>query len=252
MPRLWIDTDVGDDPDDAIALLCAAAHPAIDLVGVSTVDGDHDRRVRVARALVEAPVYAGDDPGLADSFRAAAPDTVLAIGPLTNIAALLTGGPIPPVTLMGGALAPVQHWGMTITTEHNFGRDPAAAAVVLEETDPLVVPLDVTASTCLAPDTLSRLVSAAPILRAPTEGFLALQRDFGVPADDQSICLHDPLALLAMVEPLLVRSETKSVRVERGGRVVEDPRGTPCRIVTEADAPRAIELVLGYVTRNMG
>jgi len=28
---------------------------------------------------------------------------------------------------MGGALAPVEHWGMTMTTEHNFGRDPAAA-----------------------------------------------------------------------------------------------------------------------------
>jgi inosine-uridine nucleoside N-ribohydrolase len=53
--RVWVDTDVGDDPDDAIALLCAVGHPGIDLVGVSTVDGDHDRRVRAARALVDAP-----------------------------------------------------------------------------------------------------------------------------------------------------------------------------------------------------
>jgi pyrimidine-specific ribonucleoside hydrolase len=250
--RLWIDTDVGDDPDDAIALLCAAGHPGIDLVGVSTVDGDHDRRVNLARALVEAPVHAGDDPGFPDAFRAAAPDAVLAIGPLTNIAALLRGDPIPSLTLMGGALAPVQHWGLTMTTEHNFGRDPAAATVVLEEADPLVVPLDVTVSTCLDRDTLGRLVAAAPVLRKPTEGFLDLQRRFGVPAEERSVCLHDPLALVAMVEPAIVRVETKTVRVERDGRVVHDPRGTPCRIVVEADAPRAIELVLGYVARDMG
>ena len=252
MLRLWIDTDVGDDPDDAIALLCAAGHPEIDLVGVSTVDGDHDRRVSLARALVEAPVHAGDDPGFPDAFRAAAPDAVLAIGPLTNIAALLRGGLIPPLTLMGGALAPVQHWGLTMTTEHNFGRDPAAAAAVLEAADPLVVPLDVTVSTCLDRDTLGRLVAAAPVLRKPTEGFFDLQRRFGVPAAERSVCLHDPLALVAMVEPAIVRVETKTVRVERDGRVVDDPRGTPCRFVAEADVPRAIELVLGCVARGMG
>jgi pyrimidine-specific ribonucleoside hydrolase len=250
--RLWIDTDVGDDPDDAIALLSAAGHPGIDLVGVSTVDGDHHRRVGAARALVEAPVYAGDEAGLADAFRDAAPDAVLAIGPLTNVAALLTAGPIPPLTLMGGVLVPVRHWGMTVKTEHNFGRDPGAAATVLEEADPLMVPLDVTVSTCLDDDTLRRLVTSAPALGGPTEDWLALQRDVGVPVGERSVCLHDPLALLAVVEPTLVRVETRAVQVEHDGRVVEDPRGTPCRIVVEADMPRAIELVLGYVARTMG
>jgi inosine-uridine nucleoside N-ribohydrolase len=250
--RLWIDTDVGDDPDDAIALLCAVGHPGIDLVGVSTVDGDQDRRVRAARALVDAPVHAGAEPVLADAVRAAAPDAVLAIGPLTNVAALLAAGPIPPVTLMGGALAPVRHWGMTLDTEHNFGQDPQAAATVLETVDPLVVPLDVTVSTCLDGDTLGRLVAAAPALREPTEGWLALQREVGVPIEERSVCLHDPLALLALVEPALVRVEARTVRVERDGRLVDDPRGTLCRIVAEADVPRVIELVLGYVARNVG
>lgn len=252
MPRLWVDTDVGDDPDDAIALLCAAGHPEIELIGVSTVDGDHERRVGIARALVEAPVHGGDDPGLADAFRAAAPDAVLAIGPLTNVAALLAAGPIPPVTLMGGVLGSVRHWGMTMTIEHNFGRDPGAAATVLQEADPLVVPLDVTVSTCLDRDTLGRLLASAPTLRGPTENWLALQRDVGVPVEERSVCLHDPLALLAIVEPALVRVKTRAVRVERDGRVVDDPGGTPCRIVAEADVPRAIERVLGYVARNMG
>jgi len=49
--RLWIDTDVGTNPDDAVALLCAAGHRDVDLVGVSTVDGDTEWRAEVARAL---------------------------------------------------------------------------------------------------------------------------------------------------------------------------------------------------------
>jgi pyrimidine-specific ribonucleoside hydrolase len=250
--RVWVDTDVGDDPDDAIALLCAAGHPEVDLVGVSTVGGDHDRRVRIARALVDAPVHRGDEPGLGDVVVAAAPDAVLAIGPLTNVAALLAAGPIPPVTLMGGALAPIRHWAKTIETEYNFGRDPDAAATVLETADPLVVPLDVTVSTCLDAETLGHLVAAAPALREPIDGFLRLQRDVGVPIEDRSVCLHDPLALLALVEPALVRVETRTVRVEGDGRLVDDPRGTPCRIVSNADVPRVIELVLRYLARNPG
>lgn len=252
MLRLWIDTDVGDDPDDAIALLAAAGHPGIDLVGVSTVDGDHDRRVRLARALVDAPVHAGDAPGLADAFRASAPDAVLAIGALTNLASFLAVGPVPPITLMGGVLGPVEHWGMTMTTEYNFGRDPAGAATVLRDGDPLVVPLDVTVLTRLDQATLSRLVAEAPVLRAPVDAFLALQDDFGVPPEQRSVCLHDPLALVAVADPTVVHVETRTVQVKTDGHLVEDPGGASCRFVTEVDVPRAIELVLGWVARGMG
>jgi pyrimidine-specific ribonucleoside hydrolase len=252
MVRLWIDTDVGDDPDDAIALLCAAAHPGVELVGVSTTDGDHTRRVRIARTLVDAPVYAGDDPGLKGAFVAAAPDVVLAIGPLTNLAVLASTGPLPPVTLMGGVLDSVRHWGVTIDIEHNFSRDPNAAATVLRVADPLVVPLNVTVSTCLNDDALNRLVTAAPVLRAPAAAWLALQRDVGVPAKERSVCLHDPLALLTIVEPDLVRVKARTVRVDPDGRLIEDRDGIRARLVAEADAPRAVELVLRLVARNVG
>ena len=75
--RLWIDTDVGDDPDDAIALLCAAASPAVELVGVSTVDGDRDRRAALAHAIVDAPVFAGDVPELGAALADLAPEAFL-------------------------------------------------------------------------------------------------------------------------------------------------------------------------------
>jgi pyrimidine-specific ribonucleoside hydrolase len=250
--RLWVDTDVGDDPDDAIALLCAAGHPDLELVGVSTVDGDHARRVRIARSLVDAPVHPGDAPDLPDAFAAAVPEALLAIGPLTNVAALIGRVRLPPVTLMGGLFDPVRHWGATKEIEHNFGRDPQAAATVLGSVEPLVVPLDVTVSMCLDGETLPRLLAAAPILEAPVEAFLASQRDVGVLVEDRTVCLHDPLALLAIVDPGLMRVEDRSVRVEPDGRLVAAAGGAPCRVVLDADVPRALGTVLGLVARNVG
>ena len=41
------------------ALLCAAGHRDVDLVGVSTVDGDTEWRAEIARTLVGAPVVPG-------------------------------------------------------------------------------------------------------------------------------------------------------------------------------------------------
>ncbi len=38
--RIWIDTDIGTDVDDALALAHVLRHPDLELVGVSTVFGD--------------------------------------------------------------------------------------------------------------------------------------------------------------------------------------------------------------------
>src|SRR5947209_19192077 len=61
-----IDTDAGDDIDDAFALALALASPELDVRGVTTVFGDsHTRAQLVARLLYEAgrkdiPVAAAD------------------------------------------------------------------------------------------------------------------------------------------------------------------------------------------------
>ncbi|MCJ7821758.1 MAG: nucleoside hydrolase, partial [Armatimonadetes bacterium] len=53
MPRIWLDTDIGSDIDDAVALLCAVRHPGIDLVGVSTVMGQVEIRTWLAREMLQ-------------------------------------------------------------------------------------------------------------------------------------------------------------------------------------------------------
>jgi hypothetical protein len=54
------------------------------------------------------------------------------------------------------------------------------------------------------------------------------------------------------MEPAIVRSEPRTVRVELTGRLVEDPGGSRCRAVTDTDTPRVIDRVLGLVTRRVG
>jgi purine nucleosidase len=47
-----LDTDIGSDVDDALALALMARHPGFDLRGVTTVSGDTVRRARIARKLL--------------------------------------------------------------------------------------------------------------------------------------------------------------------------------------------------------
>lgn len=51
--RLWLDTDIGTDVDDALTLAYVLRHPEIELVGVSTVFGDVALRTRMTHALLD-------------------------------------------------------------------------------------------------------------------------------------------------------------------------------------------------------
>jgi purine nucleosidase len=67
---LVLDTDIGSDVDDAIALVLAALDPRLDLLAVTTVNGDTTLRARIARSLLRMlgragiPVGAGAGTGL--------------------------------------------------------------------------------------------------------------------------------------------------------------------------------------------
>jgi purine nucleosidase len=120
-----IDTDVGADPDDALALILALASPEVDVRGVTIVSGDVSWRARIATRLLgmagrsDVPIFLGrgeplqmsgaEGEGLLDSPyhgpEAAVQTTpavdwllaesrrgsfhLVAIGPLTNVAAAI-------------------------------------------------------------------------------------------------------------------------------------------------------------------
>lgn len=70
--KIILDTDIGDDIDDAFALAFAAAHEEIELVGVTTVFRNAALRAKMAKALLAAagaegvPVCAGEDDAVAE------------------------------------------------------------------------------------------------------------------------------------------------------------------------------------------
>jgi purine nucleosidase len=237
--RLWVDTDVGTDPDDAVALLCAVAHPDVELVAVSTVDDPSGARAQAAHALVdEVPVTSGTilDP---HGFAACDPDAVLAIGPLTNVAHLVVAGHVPRrLVVMGGALEPVRHRGRMHTVEHNFGTDPSAAATVLARVPGvLLCPLDVTVRTCLDDRDRDRLVEADARLGPILAGWEA------------RVCLHDPLALLALLEEPVVRTERRRLAVDPDG-VVQVGEGAEHEVVVDVDAAAATARIVALLERG--
>ncbi len=66
MMKVWIDTDIGGDIDDALALLLALSSPQLEIVGVSTVYENTIARAKIAKTLLSLageeaiPVYAGE------------------------------------------------------------------------------------------------------------------------------------------------------------------------------------------------
>ena len=238
MTRLWVDTDVGSNVDDAVALLTAVAHPAVDLVGVSVVGDDPLRRAEVAASLVAAgtPVTLGIDP---DALAAAAPDVLVAIGPLTNVAALTAAGVRPPrLVLMGGTLTPVRHRGRLRHVEHNFGADPAGAAATLAVPGATLLTLDQTVSTRVDASAVEALVAAVPLLGPMIDAWLAAQPAAG------AVHLHDPAALLVAAGEPVARLERRRLTVEADGRLVEGPGGAQHDVAAALDGPAVVARVL--------
>ncbi len=66
MEKILLDTDIGGDIDDAVCLAYLLKEPACELLGISTVCGEPEKRAAVADALCKAagkniPIVAGLD-----------------------------------------------------------------------------------------------------------------------------------------------------------------------------------------------
>jgi purine nucleosidase len=285
--RIWIDTDVGSDVDDALAIAYALRHPALDLVGVSTVFGDVALRSRIAERLLavagsrDVPVVTGLaaplTPGrqgrmfgheglgiledatlrmatpsnpdtercietLAHALEAAAPDALVAIGPLTNLAALVHAGyALPPLTIMGGKVEDVLLPGMfPEIPEWNWWCDPRAVALVLEAphtAPPRIVPAEVTFRTFLGGDDRARLARGDALARQLAvlcEHWLLAQRErLGLQAP--KVMLHDPLAVATLVAPGLTPFAPARIRIDADGVTRRAPTGAAVQVATGVD-----------------
>jgi len=66
MTKVLLDTDIGTDVDDAVALAYLLSHPDCELLGITTVTGEPEKRASLASVLCQAagkdiPIYPGAD-----------------------------------------------------------------------------------------------------------------------------------------------------------------------------------------------
>jgi purine nucleosidase len=132
MTKVLLDTDIGTDVDDAVCLAYLLSHPDCELLGITTVTGEAEKRASLASVLCQAvgrdiPIYPGADRPmqgeqrqsiarqaaalprwphethfpmnqaadfLADTIRSQPGQvTLLTIGPLTNVGMLFSAYP---------------------------------------------------------------------------------------------------------------------------------------------------------------
>lgn len=273
---LVLDTDIGTNVDDALALGLAVRHPGIDLQAVTTVSGDTSARTSVAARLLA--VAGRRDVEVAAATRDAATvlleasqvneaPVVAALGPHSNLATALARDPtypsrVPLLAVMGGVFGTLRDLDGTVHTaarDHNLAVDPDAAVHTLGAGfDVLYVPCDVTFGVALREHHLHRLRRGDPLCNALAElvdaWALAMlgRRSRGEPSDVVAM-LHDPLTVACVVEPSLVAVETLpvSVVVQDGVpcTLVDPIGGVPSRVVRSVDADAFaewwLEVVLG-------
>ncbi|GAA0623284.1 nucleoside hydrolase [Kribbella sandramycini] len=256
-----LDTDIGSDVDDALALAVILGSPELDLTAVATVYGDTLLRARMVARLIGV---AGHEPGPIVPGRTTArsgrpvwwpghegallPDldqekvdggadpiellassrTVVAIGPLTNVAEAVerTGHAIGELIVMGGDFGSER-------AEHNIECDVDAAAAVFGSGVPAtVIGLDQTTRLRLGAVVVERIDASGPFGRL----LAAEMRQFWKFTAEDSNVPHDPAAVLTITDPELFTFTTGRIDVDPAGATRFTPGDGPHRIVSDLDA----------------
>lgn len=185
-------------------------------------------------------------------------ERIIALGPLTNVAALLETEPelfrATEIVWMGGTLG---RGNVTPLAEFNAYADPRALQIALESEVRLrVIGLDVTERVALRASDLPEPCSAAtPRARMIAGAVRSLCRAERELSGAEVAYLHDPCAVAAAIAPELFDFEQKALRVgeregaERG-RLAVDPHAR--RVATYAVAARVRELASLFVERVRG
>lgn len=269
---ILLDTDLGSDPDDELALALLWGSPEVAVRGVSTTYGDVDLRARIAgamAALVRRPLtiapghgtpesgrevwWAGHEgdayalaPELPDPSRWAEPSPgalllsngcrgaeILAIAPLTTVAAAIELG----LDGVRGVTVMGGDWSDPSAVEHNIASDHVAAQRVLGSGLPItVVGLDVTRQVRFGEAEIARFEACGElgrIIGAEIRAWMIRwDEDFEVP--------HDALTALAILEPERFEfTPPVAIEVSDDGAVRRLDRPGTVRIATGVDVDAA-------------
>ncbi|MGH9631468.1 MAG: nucleoside hydrolase [Bryobacteraceae bacterium] len=287
-----LDTDMGDDIDDALALAFALKSPELKILAITTVLQQGQRRADLTWKILEQhgrtdiPIGVGaeqtllgepSDQTVRQTLALGAGDqqpedkrqnglrlmidtilnsqekvTVLAYGPLTNVALALRSEPrirpkIQRIVLMNGVF-------FTPRLEYNTIRDPEASAIVYSSGLPITtVGLDVTLQCRMEEADLARFRDS----QLPNVQFLyQLIEIWQQGKTDQRPILHDPLAVAITFRPELIRTSPGRVNVELNGTpkqtygmtLFKEDQQAKTRVAAEVEERAFLDLFVERVT----
>jgi len=250
--KIILDTDIGDDIDDALAIAFALNSKEVELVGVTTVLRDVDKRTKMAKKLLDVagrsdvPVYKGIGTPLVhkvDMFHVPPqyfPDveaydydhnvdavdfmadmirknpgeiTLVPVGPLTNIGVLLIKNPDLMTKIKSINLMGGAYY--SFINEYNIEKDPEAAKFVFDSGVPIkAIGLDVTTKCILSKEYFDKFEhSNDPFIQY----LMKLVGAWREATRYTYPCLHDPLAIFSVFDTNFLEYEEKFVDVELYG-----------------------------------
>jgi len=267
-----LDTDIGDDIDDAFALLFALKCMDLDLKAVTVVYGDVESKARLASKLIstmglKTPVALGSPrsllgftPGrkpcqaevlgeeegflnlvripawmvIAENALSIDGLEVVSIGPLTNIALTILSEPR---VIDRIRLTSMAGFFTGQVAEYNVKCDPEALSLVLRSgLNPLLVGLDVTLKCPMPMSMVERLKSS----QKPEHKLVSsMLKAWSVHSGCSQPILHDPLALATVVDEKIVTVEKARVEVELKG---EYTRGFTVKTNNDPNAAICIDV----------
>lgn len=187
---------------------------------------------------------------LIETLSAAAPgsQTLLPIGPLTNIAVAFERAPsiakaLREVVIMGGA-TPAIGGNVSPHAEFNIHVDPEAADFVFGLGLPVtLVPLDLSYQMLVTMERIARFAAIPGPIGKAVAGMLRFYHD----GDDH---LHDPLTVAWLLKPELFSGRRAAIRVEtrgaRDGETVFDWRQDgPCHVLLHGDHMAFFDFLIG-------
>lgn len=177
--------------------------------------------------------------------------TIVALGPLTNIAAAIERNPdvmrkVQRIVMMGGAINVPGN--MNRVAEFNFFVDPEAADIVARFPVPKqLVPLDACNGVVIGLENLHfiRDKSLRTLLNRMLKPYIAnIAKDTGI----NGAVMYDPLTIFSLLNPRSCKIESFNMQVETIGEVTRGMSVVDKRQVTDGKLPN-VDVVLSVDTR---